>query len=786
MRCFSYLAVITLTFGMALITSCDDNDNKTEAFTVSFETGDGGSTVSPQKVKKGEKVIKPEKDPTRSGYAFVAWYKEAELTNEWKFDTDPVITDMTLYAKWKDDADYRWYGNGTASIFYIGTAKELEGFANLVNGTGGQTATNFSGKTIKLTADIDLAGVFDEELNENKGRIPIGINDNPFSGNFDGDGKIITGLYINNSMLNVVGLFGIVDGGGVVQNLGVVDVQIIGNNNVGGIAGEISGSGSRVTNCYSTGIISGNNDIGGVVGYVDYGSVTNCYSAATVSGNNTIGGVAGSVDQGNVINCYSIGAVSSYYVAGGIAASVIGGNLTNCAALNPNVNRLSGSNSDFGRVVGFNGSSTLSGNIAFNGLVVGGGVSSGGAYTHNGRGGESKSAAELHTASGFPADLTKSPWTYSAGKLPGLGAALEVPKHLLGPFSGKGTSDEPYMITTAEHLTLLADLVNADTYPNPVWANKYYQLSADIDLSDYGKGAEFNSGNGWIPIGGRLSNRFYGNFDGNGKNITGLYMSTNAIKNFFGLFGIVDGGIIQNLGVVDVNITGDFYYVGGVAGYVGGGGITNCYTTGVITGYSYVGGIAGHVNSNGSVTECYSKNIVNGNDQVGGIVGYVYFGNVTNCYSTGTISGNNCIGGVVGNVEFGSVAYCYSTGAISGNNGLVGGVAGVVSGIVINCAALNPSITSVSSWDLGFGRVAGSKPGGELMNNIAFEGMLSYGMLFSGTSANNDLGGESKTAGELQNGSGFPERLTKSPWIYEKGMLPGLGATVEMPKHLKL
>lgn len=87
-----------------ILTSCDKEDKNLKEFTVSFETGDGDSTVSPQKVKEGEKVIKPD-NPTRSGYTFFAWYKEAALTNEWNFDTEVVTTNITLYAKWDEDDD---------------------------------------------------------------------------------------------------------------------------------------------------------------------------------------------------------------------------------------------------------------------------------------------------------------------------------------------------------------------------------------------------------------------------------------------------------------------------------------------------------------------------------------------------------------------------------------------------------------------------------------------------------------------------------------------------------
>jgi len=72
-------------------------------FTVTFHSNEG-SAVAPQTVAEGGKATKPD-DPTRSGYKFVAWFKKIELTNDWKFDFDVVISDVTLYAKWIEWTD---------------------------------------------------------------------------------------------------------------------------------------------------------------------------------------------------------------------------------------------------------------------------------------------------------------------------------------------------------------------------------------------------------------------------------------------------------------------------------------------------------------------------------------------------------------------------------------------------------------------------------------------------------------------------------------------------------
>ena len=102
MKKFRFLAVAIIIFA-ALLTSCKKDNNeeqKLNEFTVSFNSNEG-SDVPSQTVKEDEKATKPE-NPTRDGYTFEAWFKEVELTNEWKFDSDVVISDMTLYAKWSE------------------------------------------------------------------------------------------------------------------------------------------------------------------------------------------------------------------------------------------------------------------------------------------------------------------------------------------------------------------------------------------------------------------------------------------------------------------------------------------------------------------------------------------------------------------------------------------------------------------------------------------------------------------------------------------------------------
>ena len=73
-----------------------------DAYTVTFNTN-GGTAVSPQIIKTGEHAQKPE-DPTKDGYTFAGWYKDAGLTTPFDFATETINADITLYAKWTQNA----------------------------------------------------------------------------------------------------------------------------------------------------------------------------------------------------------------------------------------------------------------------------------------------------------------------------------------------------------------------------------------------------------------------------------------------------------------------------------------------------------------------------------------------------------------------------------------------------------------------------------------------------------------------------------------------------------
>ncbi|MEM1484530.1 S-layer homology domain-containing protein [Oscillospiraceae bacterium PP1C4] len=617
------------------------------------------------------------------------------VANGWAYTAGklPILTgfaadvqDDTMPTHIADGTDPNFRGMGTAENPYqISTPAQLAKLTELVNDTVTNATYGGIGVYYKLMNNLNLSG-----YNADGGWVPIGVDSiKPFKGIFNGNGNQITGLTINRTGSFTQGLFGYI--GGMVENLGVVNVSVSGKEYVGGVAGYVGGG--TVEDCYVTGSISGNDAVGGVTGYVNYGGrVQSCYATGQVTA------------TGSTVN------------AGGLVGRVQDGTVTNCAALNSGVTATSTAHG-IGRITGHLQSGALSGNIAFSGMTVtvGGTPKS---ITDNASDidGAGKDKAALQTADAFPAGLIADPWTYKAGKLPGLGGtAADMPEYLQAegatPFEGAGTSEtDPYLIKTAQDLARLAELTNAGNN----FSGKHFRLESNLDLS----GIDPNGDNtGWIPVGSDTK-FFNGNFNGNGKIVASLKINRTNV-DCQGLFGTIgSGGMVRNLGVVNGSVSGKSY-IGGVAGQVAGT-VQNCYSTGGVSGTNTVGGVVGYVP--GTVENCYSTGSISGTgDNVGGVAGFI-FGTVKNCYNTASVSGSTSVGGVAGQVasSSGIVQCCYSTGSVTGNQ-YVGGVAGKVYGSKVqNCAALNPSVSGTSS----VGHVAGSvESSGMLKSNYAYTGI---------------------------------------------------------------
>lgn len=140
----------------------------------------------------------------------------------------------------------------------------------------------------KLAKHLDL----NSSSLDAKGWVPIP----DFYGSFDGNCQTITGLKINRSDEDGVGLFKNIKSDSIVCNLNLVDVNVKGHNEVGALIGSISEENAQVYNIAVSGTISGNNSIGGIIGLSDSRKKVQCYnfvSSCTVNGTDNIGGICG-------------------------------------------------------------------------------------------------------------------------------------------------------------------------------------------------------------------------------------------------------------------------------------------------------------------------------------------------------------------------------------------------------------------------------------------------------------------------------------------------------------
>ena len=161
---------------------------------------------------------------------------------------------------------------------------------------------NLSGKYI-LMNNIDLEG-YDWTS--------VGTTANPFLGEFNGNGYVISNLKIIKPDENDLGVFGYT-GTSSISNLGLENIEINGKDHCGSLVGQ---GGGTVKNCYSTNaVISGRHIIGGLIGWDFTNSISFCYSNSDVSGNGYVGALLGE-SYNSVDNCFAVGSVTSPWLAG--------------------------------------------------------------------------------------------------------------------------------------------------------------------------------------------------------------------------------------------------------------------------------------------------------------------------------------------------------------------------------------------------------------------------------------------------------------------------------------
>lgn len=295
-----------------------------------------------------------------------------------------------------------------------------------------------------------------------------------------------------------------------------------------------------------------------------------------------------------------------------------------------------------------------------------------------------------------------------------------------------GSQDNPYVISTPEHLLRLSQIVNGGMAWNSInttnkdlciapqttakatsrdYKDAYFLVTADIDMSGYiSTDGVYN----FLPIGTRSTQNqtelpFSATIDGGDNTITyvynvgSFYNVDGARTNYVGLFGYLNGATISNLKVASnggLSITDNrgivgIEYVGGIAGYAVDSTLYNAVLAygGWVRGENYVGGIVGYGERITIVSsEAVSSANVGGETYVGGIVGKWIVSNqnqiggsvagqryVTPADQT-DVMGIKYVGGIAGWMDTSSCATTISYAPQLNNNGkeqnliVVGGI----------------------------------------------------------------------------------------------------------------
>ena len=283
------------------------------------------------------------------------------------------------------------------------------------------------------------------------------------------------------------------------------------------------------------------------------------------------------------------------------------------------------------------------------------------------------------------------------------------------PANGDGTAEKPYEITTAAELAWFRDWVNTCEVGDS-HRDACAKLMADIDMSslchpaDDSKGVDELS---WSPISDVAKNNqapiymWRGQFDGNGKTISNLYI--NATSEYQGLFGYGYSddenikGVIKNLTLANVNVKNTAGCTGALIGGADNFEITQVViSSGTVEGeISVVGGICGQADTESKFLSCENraqiKSQTDNSNNIGGICGSVNSSHIEECANYGNINSQGVyVGGICGSsIGSSSITTSANYGDIVGNNS-VGGIIGYASNASISNSLTTGDVKSIT------------------------------------------------------------------------------------------
>ena len=480
---------------------------------------------------------------------------------------------------------YNFKGQGTASSpFLIETSSDLVTMSEYVNDK--YLNTKYGNSYYLQTSDIDLT---------NTDFKPIGNETFPFKSRYNGGYHSITGLNVTDDNS---GLFGYVNNARI-ENL-VVNGTVTSTATAGGLIG-CSSEYVEICQCAFNGSIKSKSS-GGLIGKViESAKIIDCYHNGMVSGTQA-GGLIGIYENSDSTPSDSLMIVSAYHGSGNISGGGAIGTVTG------NTNAVSIDN-----VFYLKNSATTDGYArSVNETVL----------------------KELATTLEKP---------YAHGTIDNVYPMFEwqISRY---QFEGNGTSENPYIIATADDLVALQNYINDPSY-NKIYGSAHYYQTNDIDLGD----------REWEAIGINEQCPFNGVYNGNFCTIYGLNAYGDTYSGLFGQVGATFGG--RNAGIYNLIIKyGTSCSASGITGgtaaiLMNGASVDCCSVIGDLSGGTGVGGIIGIVRKSATISNSYHNGNVSGHDRVSGIVGFVESGTarIENCYHTnGFIYADSNYGAIVG------------------------------------------------------------------------------------------------------------------------------------------
>ncbi|MCQ2106980.1 MAG: hypothetical protein MJZ26_14465 [Fibrobacter sp.] len=300
MRCLPLF--VFAIFGCSLLGACSSS-------TVPATEDDDDVLSSSSKTKNSSSSVKGEGSGSESG----------DIDNECVGETGNPWDGTTA----KEFA----CGTGTKlSPYMILTAEQLAHLSFIV----GAKDKDYDGKYFKLGADIILneGDVIDENgaLVADSTKLhkwtPIGNSNVAFTGNFDGDGHSVSGMFINTTSTHN-GLFG--NSSGTIQNVAVENGWVKGGNSTAGVIGSIASEGV-VRNAHNKNSVTGTGEgSGGIAGtkiynaYQKVAKLENCSNRGVVKGKKLVAGIVGSVSNNlNIVDVQNEGVIEGDYGVAGI------------------------------------------------------------------------------------------------------------------------------------------------------------------------------------------------------------------------------------------------------------------------------------------------------------------------------------------------------------------------------------------------------------------------------------------------------------------------------------